>query len=222
MAVVGDESGSNKAGAPSSDPVDAPDKSLLKRILHEVRRWPRAIVGMIVAGIIAVLVGLVWTHFSGSEAKGFPGFILGPSGTAVRQGPTVSSATVGNLAANTGVVVVCTRTGDPVVGPNLNIQSRAQFESSQQSSINQLLGLIYVLLALAVVIALIGIVNTLLLSVFERTREIGLLRAVGMKRRQVREMIRSESVIVALFGAPGSRSAPDLASRRPRHCATTA
>ncbi len=57
------------------------------------------------------------------------------------------------------------------------------------------------LLALAVLIAMIGIVNTLLLSVFERTREIGLLRAVGMKRRQVREMIRSESVIVAVFGA---------------------
>ena len=57
------------------------------------------------------------------------------------------------------------------------------------------------LLALAVVIALIGIVNTLMLSVFERTHEIGLLRAVGMKRRQVRAMIRSESVIIALFGA---------------------
>jgi putative ABC transport system permease protein len=85
--------------------------------------------------------------------------------------------------------------------PNLSTQSRAQFEHSQQASITQLLGLIYVLLALAVVIALIGIVNTLLLSVFERTREIGLLRAVGMKRRQVRDMIRSESVVVALFGA---------------------
>ena len=57
------------------------------------------------------------------------------------------------------------------------------------------------LLALAVVVALIGIVNTLMLSVFERTREIGLLRAVGMRRRQVRAMIRSESVIIALFGA---------------------
>jgi putative ABC transport system permease protein len=57
------------------------------------------------------------------------------------------------------------------------------------------------LLALAVVIALIGIVNTLMLSVFERTHEIGLLRAVGMKRRQVRSMIRSESVILAVFGA---------------------
>ena len=57
------------------------------------------------------------------------------------------------------------------------------------------------LLALAIVIALIGIVNTLMLSVFERTHEIGLLRAVGMRRRQVRSMIRSESVILSLFGA---------------------
>ena len=57
------------------------------------------------------------------------------------------------------------------------------------------------LLALAIVIALIGIVNTLMLSVFERTHEIGLLRAVGMQRRQVRAMIRSESVILSLFGA---------------------
>ena len=85
--------------------------------------------------------------------------------------------------------------------PGLKIQTRAEFEKSQQAQVNQLLGLIYALLALAVVIALIGIVNTLMLSVFERTHEIGLLRAVGMKRRQVRVMIRSESVILAVFGA---------------------
>ncbi len=85
--------------------------------------------------------------------------------------------------------------------PNLKIQSRAAFEKSQQDQVNQLLGLVYVLLALAIVIALIGIVNTLMLSVFERTHEIGLLRAVGMRRRQVRAMIRSESVILSLFGA---------------------
>ncbi len=85
--------------------------------------------------------------------------------------------------------------------PNLKIQTRAEFEKSQQAQVNQLLGLVYALLALAVVIALIGIVNTLMLSVFERTHEIGLLRAVGMKRRQVRAMIRSEAVILALFGA---------------------
>jgi putative ABC transport system permease protein len=85
--------------------------------------------------------------------------------------------------------------------PNLKIQTRSGFEKSQQAQVNQLLGLVYALLALAVVIALIGIVNTLMLSVFERTHEIGLLRAVGMKRRQVRAMIRSESVILAVFGA---------------------
>ena len=85
--------------------------------------------------------------------------------------------------------------------PGIKIQTRAQYEKSQQAQVNQLLGLVYALLALAVVIALIGIVNTLMLSVFERTHEIGLLRAVGMKRRQVRVMIRSESVILAAFGA---------------------
>ncbi|MDQ2812702.1 MAG: ABC transporter permease [Actinomycetota bacterium] len=85
--------------------------------------------------------------------------------------------------------------------PNAQVQTRAQFEQTQTASVNQLLGLVYALLALAVLIALIGIVNTLMLSVFERTREIGLLRAVGMRRRQVRTMIRSEAVILAIFGA---------------------
>ena len=85
--------------------------------------------------------------------------------------------------------------------PNLKIQTKAQFEKSQEAQVNQLLALVYVLLLLAVIIALIGIVNTLLLSVFERTHEIGLLRAVGMKRRQIRGMIRTESVILSVFGA---------------------
>jgi putative ABC transport system permease protein len=85
--------------------------------------------------------------------------------------------------------------------PNIQVQTKAQFEQAQVSSVNQILGLVYALLALAVLIALIGIVNTLMLSVFERTREIGLLRAVGMRRRQVRTMIRSEAVILAIFGA---------------------
>jgi putative ABC transport system permease protein len=108
-------------------------------------------------------------------------------------------------------VLLSTAPGAPDLGPALNrvltpyanvgYKTRAQFEQSQQNKINQELGLVYVLLALAVLVALIGIVNTLMLSVFERTREIGLLRAVGMKRRQVRAMIRSESLIVALFGA---------------------
>jgi putative ABC transport system permease protein len=108
-------------------------------------------------------------------------------------------------------VLVRTRPGAGHVGralnrylnayPNVGVQTRAQFEQSQQATVNRELGLVYVLLALAVVVALIGIVNTLMLSVFERTHEIGLLRAVGMRRRQVRSMIRAEAVIIALFGA---------------------
>jgi putative ABC transport system permease protein len=85
--------------------------------------------------------------------------------------------------------------------PTLSVQTRAEFEATQAGAINQVLGLVYALLALAVIIAFIGVVNTLLLAVFERTHEIGLLRAVGMKRRQVRAMIRSEAVILSLLGA---------------------
>ena len=84
---------------------------------------------------------------------------------------------------------------------NVKVQTRAQFEQAETSSVNQLLGLVYALLALAVLIALLGIVNTMMLSVFERTREIGLLRAVGMRRGQVRTMVRSESVVISVFGA---------------------
>jgi putative ABC transport system permease protein len=66
---------------------------------------------------------------------------------------------------------------------------------------NSLLNLLYVLLALSVVISLFGMINTLVLSVYERTRELGMLRAVGMSRRQVKRMVRNESVITALIGA---------------------
>jgi putative ABC transport system permease protein len=85
--------------------------------------------------------------------------------------------------------------------PTVQVQTRAQFEQASTASVNELLGLVYALLALAVLIALIGIVNTLMLSVFERTGEIGLLRAVGMRRSQVKTMVRSEAVILAVFGA---------------------
>ncbi len=84
--------------------------------------------------------------------------------------------------------------------PNAELQDQTEFKAAQSAQINQLLNLIYALLGLAVIIALLGIANTLALSVFERTRELGLLRAVGMTRRQVRRMIRGESVIIALLG----------------------
>ncbi len=84
--------------------------------------------------------------------------------------------------------------------PNAELQDRTEFKDAQAAQINQLLGLIYVMLLLAVIIALIGIANTLALSIYERTRELGLLRAVGMSRRQLRSSIRWESVIISLLG----------------------
>jgi putative ABC transport system permease protein len=80
------------------------------------------------------------------------------------------------------------------------VQDEAAYKAAQTKPINQILALIYTLLALAIVIALIGIGNTLALSIFERTRELGVMRAVGMTRRQLRSTIRWESVIVALQG----------------------
>jgi putative ABC transport system permease protein len=85
--------------------------------------------------------------------------------------------------------------------PDAELQDQAQFKESIAGQIDQLLNLIYGLLALAVVIALIGIANTLALSVHERTRELGLLRAVGMHRRQIRRAIRWESLLIAVLGA---------------------
>ena len=85
--------------------------------------------------------------------------------------------------------------------PSVKVEDQAQFRASQASQVDALLGLVTALLLLAIMIALFGIVNTLALSIFERTREIGLMRAIGMARSQVRAMIRWEAVIIAVFGA---------------------
>ena len=85
--------------------------------------------------------------------------------------------------------------------PNAKAQDRDQFIDNQISGLSSILNILYVLLALSIVVSLFGIVNTLVLTVFERTREIGMLRAIGMTRRQVRRMIRHESVITSLIGA---------------------
>ncbi len=85
--------------------------------------------------------------------------------------------------------------------PDANAQTRNEFIDQRVSWLTSVMNLFYVLLALSVIVSLFGMVNTLVLSVFERTRELGMLRAVGMTRRQTRRMIRHESVITALIGA---------------------
>jgi putative ABC transport system permease protein len=84
--------------------------------------------------------------------------------------------------------------------PNAKVQTKQEFIDNQIGPLNAILNVLFVLLALSVIVSLFGIVNTLVLTVFERTRELGMLRAVGMTRRQVRRMIRHESVITALIG----------------------
>jgi putative ABC transport system permease protein len=81
------------------------------------------------------------------------------------------------------------------------VQTRDEFKTNFLKPIKRILNLLYALLALSVVVSLVGIINTLVLTVFERTRELGMLRAVGMTRRQVRMMIRYESIVTALMGA---------------------
>ncbi len=85
--------------------------------------------------------------------------------------------------------------------PQLEVEDRSEFLESQEDQINQILVSVNALLGLAIVIAVLGIANTLALSVFERTRELGLLRAVGMTKRQTRRMVRWEAAIVSMFGA---------------------
>jgi putative ABC transport system permease protein len=85
--------------------------------------------------------------------------------------------------------------------PDAKVVTRSKFKDDSTKWITQLLSIFYVLLGLAVIISLFGIVNTLALSVFERTRELGMLRAIGMSRRQVRRMIRHESIVTSLMGA---------------------
>ena len=85
--------------------------------------------------------------------------------------------------------------------PQYEVRDQTDYKQALKDQIGQLLNMIYGLLALAIVVAILGVMNTLALSVVERTREIGLMRAIGLSRRQLRRMIRMESVVIALFGA---------------------
>lgn len=85
--------------------------------------------------------------------------------------------------------------------PQLEVKNQADYKALLHNQVGQLLNLVYGLLGLAIIVAILGVINTLALSVVERTREIGLLRAIGLSRRSLRRMIRLESVLIALFGA---------------------
>ncbi|MGH3119471.1 MAG: ABC transporter permease [Streptosporangiaceae bacterium] len=100
-------------------------------------------------------------------------------------------------AAGAAVTAATAAAGQP------RVQDRAQYEASATGAVNTILGLVYVMLALAILIALMGVANTLSLSIHERTRELGLLRALGQTRAQARGMVRWESVIIAVFGTLG-------------------
>jgi putative ABC transport system permease protein len=110
----------------------------------------------------------------------------------VEAAPGTSVAT-----AEAAVERVAERYGNP------DVADRAEFAATAAGNVDTLLTIIYALLALAIIIALMGIANTMSLSIHERTRELGLLRAVGQTRRQVRAMVRGESVVIAAFGAVG-------------------
>ncbi|WP_415938172.1 ABC transporter permease [Streptomyces sp. 039-1] len=85
--------------------------------------------------------------------------------------------------------------------PQYQVRDQTDYKQELKDQVGQLLNMVYGLLGLAIVVAILGVVNTLALSVVERTREIGLMRAIGLSRRQLRRMIRLESVVIALFGA---------------------
>ncbi len=121
---------------------------------------------------------------------------------AVSDAPARDFFIIGKLADG-----VTPEAGDAAVAaateefPQADVQTNAEFRKSQEDQINQLLLIITILLLLSIVIAVLGIAITLALGVFERTHEIGLLRAVGMNRRQLRRSVRWEAVIVSTFGA---------------------
>jgi len=108
-----------------------------------------------------------------------------------------------NVAPGQNIAALKARIGRTLAAtyPTAAVHSRQDLKNQNDKGINQLLGLIYVLLAMSVLVSFFGIINTLVLSIYERTREIGMLRAIGTTRSQVRWMIRWESVITAVIGA---------------------
>jgi putative ABC transport system permease protein len=131
-------------------------------------------------------------------------YMLAPTAWAPHAGQAIDRQVLVKLDGQVDATVVksqITDTARPYGNPR--VQTLAEYRTSATEGVNTILGLIYVMLALAIVIALMSIANTLSLSIHERSRELGLLRAVGQTRRQARSMVRWESVIIATFGTLG-------------------
>ncbi|MFD3826751.1 FtsX-like permease family protein [Streptomyces sp. NPDC058625] len=143
------------------------------------------------------------TDMEGGEGFGVRGGLFFGIATVERYVPGgQDSALYVNAADGTGADELRDRletTLDPY--PQVQVRDQADYKDLVHDQIAVLLYLVYALLGLAIIIAVLGVVNTLTLSVVERTREIGLLRAIGLGRRQLRRMIRLESVVIAVFGA---------------------
>ncbi|HZX99265.1 MAG TPA: FtsX-like permease family protein, partial [Dermatophilaceae bacterium] len=144
-----------------------------------------------VVGTFEALPGIVsWPYLTSLNALSAAGVVPADNFAYVVRVPGADPATV-----RAGI--------DSVIAglPTVTLKDQSEFAAEQRAPIDQMLNLIYALLGLAVVIAVLGIVNTLALSVIERTREVGLLRAVGLSRRQLRTMVRLEAIIISLLGA---------------------
>lgn len=130
------------------------------------------------------------------------GWVVSQESLAKAGLPTLDTIVYATVSDSADIATVRPAVDEAVADfPNVSVQDQGEFKDDIAAQINQLLAIIYALLGLAVIISILGIVNTLALSVVERTREIGLLRAVGMSRKQLRSSIRWESVVIAIFGA---------------------
>ena len=129
-------------------------------------------------------------------------YVVSP--TTLERGGIAATDTAVYISRSPGADPVQVKAGlDEIVSPlpTVTLKDQDAYADERRGPIDQLLAIIYALLGLAVVIAVLGIVNTLALSVLERTREVGLLRAVGVTRRQLRTMVRLESVVISVLGA---------------------
>ncbi|MGW0433503.1 ABC transporter permease [Micromonospora sp. NPDC003197] len=136
-----------------------------------------------------------------AESELFSGFVL-PAGAAKEFGLPMPTQAYLQLAPGASVDQVLPQVEALLVdSPEVSVADRGAFIEQQTSMFDQLLLMIQVLLALAILIAVLGIINTLALSVLERTRELGLLRAIGLRRGQTMRMVTVESVVISVFGA---------------------